>query len=96
MPPQVDLTKGWNLVGHYGLPPKPVYCSLSSLIDTTIGYPRWSALFGYDASANSFISLGTGDLTNFGRGYWLEMDVDDGYNPSTTCVGIGFPVGVPI
>ena len=22
--------------------------------------------------------------------YWVEMDVNDGYNPSTTCVGIGF------
>jgi len=90
VPPSRELQKGWNLIGHYGTEEKSVYCSLFSLIDTSVGYPRWSALFGYDAPSDNFISLNAmnpGDKTKPGKGYWIEMDVDDLYSPATTCWG---------
>jgi hypothetical protein len=88
LPPSNNLEKGWNLIGHYGTDPKigkPAYCSLYSLIDTNMGYPRWSALFGYDALSDSFKGLNPWDLTKPGKGYWVEMDVNDSYSPATLC-----------
>jgi hypothetical protein len=86
VPPSVELDKGWNLIGHYGLLAKKVYCSLFSLVDTQQGFPRWSALWGYDSG--EFKSLNNlADSTSPGKGYWIEMDVEDEYSPATTCWG---------
>jgi hypothetical protein len=85
VPPSRPVVKGWNLIGHYGLDEKSAYCSLLSLVDTNIGHPRWSALFGYDAVSDEFESLNTLDTTYPGKGYWVEMDVDDSYSPATAC-----------
>lgn len=86
VPPSVDLEKGWNLIGRYGLETsKSVYCSLLSLVDTQQGYPRWSALWGYDSETQKFIGLNTMSLTHPGEGYWVEMDVADSYSPATNC-----------
>jgi len=90
VPPSRPLQPGWNLIGHYGTHQKPVYCSLFSLIDTSIGYPRWSALYGYNPIADRFVPLNAmnpSDKTHPGRGYWIEMDVEDIYGPATTCWG---------
>ena len=65
-----------------------VYCALQSLVDTQVGYPRWSSLWGYynhglmDAG---FFSLNLGDWMYAGEGYWIEMDRPDHYAPTTTC-----------
>jgi hypothetical protein len=75
-----------------------VYCSLNSLIDTQEGFPRWSSLWSFvncgdhnafwlglntcaDGSPQQFL-----DRMYAGRGYWLEMDVEDMYAPATNCV----------
>jgi hypothetical protein len=90
VPPSVSLEKGWNLIGHYGTTDKSVYCSLFSLIDTNVGFPRWSALNGYDNVNKHFTSLNAmnpSDMTEPGKGYWIEMDVKDLYSPATTCWG---------
>lgn len=86
-PSSVELEKGWNLIGHYGLPSKSAYCSLFSLVDTQEGFPRWSSLWGYNSDDQRFRPLSTGDYTHAGRGYWVEMDVEDSYSPSSICYG---------
>jgi hypothetical protein len=90
VPPSRSLDKGWNLIGHYGTEPKSAYCSLFSLVDTNIGFPRWSALNGYDGASQKFFSLNAmnpSDMTTPGKGYWIEMDTPDTYSPATTCWG---------
>lgn len=86
-PPSRPLQTGWNLVGHYGTQEKSAYCSLFSLVDTQEGFPRWSALYGYNPISDQFRALDSSDSTNAGRGYWLEMDVTDMYSPATACWG---------
>ena len=86
-PPARPIQPGWNLIGHYGTVEKSSYCSLFSLVDTQEGHPRWSALFGYNAVTDHFEWLDAGDNTEPGKGYWLEMDVEDTYGPSTICWG---------
>jgi len=86
VPPSVDLQEGWNLIGRYGLAEdQSAYCALFSLVDTSVGFPRWSALYGYDNENKEFKNLGVNDPTNPGEGYWIEMDVKDTYSPSTIC-----------
>ena len=75
-----------------------VYCSLSSLVDTKEGYPRWSSLWGYlncgDHTAfwvglNTCAEDGLQDMLSrmyAGRGYWIEMEEGDIYAPATTCI----------
>jgi len=73
-----------------------VYCSLNSLIDTQKGLPRWSSLWGYDncgddlAYWNELESCFKGfwkDINMYaGKGYWIEMDVEDGYAPASNCI----------
>jgi hypothetical protein len=87
LPPSVNLNEGWNLIGYYGTStPKQAYCSLFSLVDTQQGFPRWSALWGYDSS--SFVPLNSWSYMEAGKGYWIEMDVEDQYSPATTCWGM--------
>ena len=90
VPPSRDLQQGWNLIGRYGLDEdQTAYCALFSLVDTTIGHPRWSALYSYDAEGinDHFVPLDVDSLTNPGEGYWIEMDVEDTYSPATVCWG---------
>ncbi|RLJ02250.1 MAG: hypothetical protein DRP11_03245, partial [Candidatus Aenigmatarchaeota archaeon] len=74
-----------------------VYCALSSLIDTQEGYPKWSSLWSYiNCGDHNAYWLGLNacpvgihnmiDRMYAGRGYWIEMDVDDLYSPATTCI----------
>lgn len=85
VPPNIELDEGWNLIGHYGLSSKPAYCSLFSLVDTQQGFPRWSSLWGYNPGNQSFIGLTPFDFTNPGKGYWIKMEGEDSYSPSTVC-----------
>lgn len=86
VPPSRPLQKGWNLIGHYGTADKEVYCSLFSLVDPNEGFPRWSALFGFTGGEyGHFEELNLRDYTEAGKGYWLEMDVEDTYSPATAC-----------
>ena len=88
VPSSVELDKGWNLIGRYGLVPnQPAYCALFSLVDTQEGFPRWSALWGYNSASQSFVPFSEFSLTNPGEGYWVEMDVKDNYSPSSVCYG---------
>ncbi|MFC1710815.1 hypothetical protein ACFLZJ_01520 [Nanoarchaeota archaeon] len=87
VPPSRDLQEGWNLIGHYGTDSDQAYCSLFSLVDTQEGFPRWSALYGYNPIQDTFRALDSSDLTHAGRGYWLEIDVMDMYSPATACWG---------
>lgn len=66
-----------------------VYCSLNSLVDTQQGFPRWSSLWGFDNCGNDTTHwniLGTCDKMFAGKGYWIEMDVADGYAPASNCM----------
>jgi hypothetical protein len=86
VPPSRQLQKGWNLIGRYGLTEdQTAQCALFSLVDTTIGHPRWSALYSYNAVSDQFMPLSQTSLTNPGEGYWVEMDVEDNYSPATAC-----------
>ena len=75
-----------------------VYCALNSLIDTQEGYPKWSSLWsflncgdhhtfwmGLNTCADQGIQQALSRMYA-GRGYWIEMDVEDMYAPATTCV----------
>ncbi len=64
------------------------YCKLNSLIDTQKGFPRWSSLVGYDNCGNHttyWVELNICDNMHAGKGYWIEMDVEDLYVPATVC-----------
>jgi hypothetical protein len=99
-PPEKKVVHGWNLIGYYGTEEeegyygpegngKWAYCALYSLIDTTVGYPRWSSLVTYWEPDNPYqwIYLNANDRMDPGAGYWLEMDVNDTYTFSTNCYG---------
>lgn len=72
------------------------YCALNSLVDTQEGYPRWSSLWSYINCGNhhsKWVGLdtcanehGCTDRMYAGRGYWIEIDVEDMYAPATTCI----------
>jgi len=88
----------------------PVYCALSSLVDTQQGYPRWSSLWTYInckceddkpcrcycereygtdecwVGLNACVTPGAKDRMYAGKGYWIEIDVDDLYAPASTCI----------
>ena len=73
-----------------------VYCSLNSLIDTQHGFPRWSSLWGYDNCGKDLAywhqletciyDYWTENKMFAGKGYWIEMDVEDGYAPASNCI----------
>jgi hypothetical protein len=100
-PPDKKVVKGWNLIGYYGTDDGQTgyygpygygnyaYCALHSLVDTTVGYPRWSSLVTYWEPDNpdQWKYLSEWDNMDPGAGYWLEIDVDDTYTFSTTCGG---------
>ncbi|MFC1648817.1 hypothetical protein ACFL1B_05145, partial [Nanoarchaeota archaeon] len=73
------------------------YCALNSLIDTQQGYPKWSSLWSYlncgDHIAgwlglNACVEGIQGEIDRMyaGRGYWVEMDIEDIYAPATVCI----------
>lgn len=74
------------------------YCALNSLVDTQEGYPRWSSVWtyincgGHNAYWSGVNTCGDqyyfeGDNVMYaGRGYWVELDVEDIYAPATSCV----------
>jgi hypothetical protein len=97
--PEKKVVHGWNLIGYYGTEGqtiyngpvgsgKTAYCELYSLVDTTVGNPRWSSLVTYwePDNPNQWKYLGTWDNMDPGAGYWLEIDVNDIYAPATICV----------
>ncbi|MFH1503605.1 MAG: MopE-related protein [Candidatus Diapherotrites archaeon] len=91
VPPSRKIVNGWNLIGYYGTDPnsQDAYCALFSLVDTSIGFPRWSSLWGYESSyPPGFVQLDFfGEpYTKTGKGYWLEIDVEDEYAPATGCI----------
>ena len=77
-----------------------VYCSLNSLINTYVGYPKWSSLWSYlncGGHESYWVGLNTcADPDSplqmalsrmyAGRGYWIELDEADSYAPATTCI----------
>jgi len=86
--------------GRCMIPSKPVYCALNSLVDTTGGFPRWSSLYNYFNSGdddtgweglNACCESGKfftwcPSKMEAGKGYWIEMDVEDSYAPATNCI----------
>ncbi|MBI2045561.1 hypothetical protein HYT23_05885 [Candidatus Pacearchaeota archaeon] len=89
VPPTRELQAGWNLIGRYYSveEEQEAGCALSSLVDTSMGFPRWSSLWRYNAAGINdwFEGLNSWDWTYHGEGYWVEMDVEDLYSPATTC-----------
>lgn len=84
-PSSVEVTSGWNLIGKYGTDNyRTSYCDLFSLVNG-VGFPQWSALWGYNAPAQSFIPMDTFDSMTAGNGYWLGMREDGTYFPSSVC-----------
>jgi len=76
-----------------------VYCALNSLVNTQEGYPQWSSLWSYincgdhiagwvglNACADDDDMQTIFDRMYAGRGYWVEMAVQDLYAPATTCI----------
>ncbi|MCJ7507003.1 hypothetical protein MUP05_11150, partial [Candidatus Bathyarchaeota archaeon] len=68
-------------------------CALNSLIDTQQGYPRWSSLWTYINNGDHntwWEGLSTcdkkADKMFAGKGYWIEIDVNDMYAPASTCI----------
>jgi hypothetical protein len=70
---------------------------MNSLVDTQEGYPRWSSVWSYincgdhmagwlGLNACTYGLQGEIDRMYAGRGYWVEMDVEDLYAPATTCI----------
>jgi cysteine-rich repeat protein len=86
LPNSVPLDEGWNLIGHYGVASRDTYCSLLSLVDTTIGFPKWSAVVGYNSATKTFEGLTSTDTMEAGKGYWVAMNSADNYNYATDCV----------
>jgi len=97
-PPSKDLAPGWNLIGYYDTNGQesyegpvgngqPAYCELYSLIDTTVGYPKWSSLVTYwePDNPNQWKYLNHEDKMDPGAGYWIEMDTEESYSFSTIC-----------
>ncbi len=85
-PPSRRVIRGWNLIGYYGTEgPQEAICSLSSLVDTQIGYPRWSSLWSYEPNSQQFLPISYEGLMDTDEGYWLEIDVEDYYAPSSNC-----------
>ena len=85
VPPSVNLTKGWNLIGHYGLESKEAYCDLFSLTNES-GGPKWSSLYKFDSWNMEFEELNESGSMNPGEGYWIGMENSGIYFPSTICV----------
>lgn len=74
------------------------YCALNSLVDTKEGFPKWSGLWGYvncGGDDGAWVGINACIVNPVyqpmmrmyaGRGYWVEMDVEDSYSPATTCI----------
>jgi hypothetical protein len=72
------------------------FCSLSSLVDTQQGYPKWDSLWSYlncgDPAEHTYwlgLNACPEDGMNrmyAGRGYWMHIDQPEEYAPSTVCV----------
>jgi hypothetical protein len=102
-PPSKTIVRGWNLIGYYGnanSTGQPIYsyngpvgagkepsCMLQSLVDTTLGYPLWSALMTYwePYNPNPWVNINFTGRMDPGAGYWIEIDTDEVYSPSITC-----------
>jgi len=87
-----EYLDGYDECGYYYEYGNYVECALNSLVDTQQGYPRWSLLMGYDNCGNhvtKWISLNICDKMYAGKGYWIEMDVNDIYAPASVCIFSG-------
>jgi len=84
-----EYLEGYDSCGYYYEHGNYVYCSLNSLVDTQVGFPRWSSLMGYDNCGDhiaNWVNLNVCNNTYAGKGYWIEMDINDIYAPATTCI----------
>jgi hypothetical protein len=97
-PPMREMIPGWNLIGYYGTEGlggyygpygagKDAYCALYSLVDTSSGLTEWSSLITYWEPDNPYqwVYLDECNIMTPGAGYWIEMDVEEGYAPATAC-----------
>jgi len=88
---------GWDFPENYVYGDK-AYCALNSLVDTQEGYPKWSGLWSYINCGNhtdAWVGINACIIDPIsqplmrmyaGRGYWVEMDVEESYSPATTCI----------
>jgi len=75
---------------------QPVYCALNTLVDTQQGFPRWGSLFTYNCGDWEWLNACCESYDYYytwcpnymeaGKGYWIEMDVEDEYAPATNCM----------
>jgi hypothetical protein len=84
VPPIVDLDKGWNLIGHYGIKSKDSYCELFSLVNNP-GNSTWNSLYKFNNWNDSFEYVNKSNMMNPGEGYWIGMESKGYYFPSTYC-----------
>lgn len=96
-PPTRKMIPGWNLIGYYGTEGetgyygpvgngKEAYCALYSLVNTNSGLTEWSSLVTYwQLDLEPWKYLNECNKMDPGAGYWIEMDVTDGYAPATAC-----------
>ena len=84
-----EYLDGYDSCGDYYEFGNYAYCALNSLVDTQEGYPRWGSLLGYDNCGEhdtDWVTLDLCDNMYAGKGYWIEIDVEDGYAPATVCL----------
>ncbi|MCD6415043.1 MAG: hypothetical protein J7L23_05460, partial [Candidatus Diapherotrites archaeon] len=69
----------WSIYGDNA------YCSLETLVDTTMGYTKWQSLWGYinccGPEGDQWAALGWNSTMYDGRGYWVDLGEEDLYNP---------------
>lgn len=76
IPQQIQLTKGWNLVGYPSLTSHDRPIGLNNLAyGDDIDLIQW-----YDASLKSWRTIEEGDSFESGQGYWIHSRVDTTWN----------------
>ena len=69
VPPTYDVYVGWNMVGFKSMRPVLAGTYLSSL-------PMWTRMYGFNAAAVQFYTVGSADTMQPEAGYWLAVPVD--------------------
>ncbi len=69
-----QLLAGWNLIS---LPlTNDTDMTVSNIIDTSLS-GKYDALYKYDATAHSYVAMGSSDTMENGVGYFINMTADD-------------------
>ena len=82
VPPQLQLYKGWNLIGHVATIPLSIddggYSDFSSIagLDTPAGGHKFAQILGWTGDDWITYPMGTLREMHPGQGYWILMEED--------------------